>query len=1179
MPAIKEILARPVALNIEEVIKVDQNDADIIKSEIEEYVMTDSILDHFLRVLDRYQETPANPHEGIGIWVSGFFGSGKSSFAKLLGLALANREILGEGAAARLASRRPDSKKLQVFLKQITEKIPADAVIFDVSTDRGIRDGNQSMTEIMHKCFVRSLGYADSIDLTQLEIDLESEGQLDTFKAKYHEVFKKDWDAEKAKLSFALSQASRVMSVLEPATYPAADSWVKAAQNCADVTPGILAERGKTLMARRRPGHTLVFVVDEVGQFVARDVQKMLDLQALVQGLGRVGRGKMWLIVTSQEKLTELVGGLDDRRVELARLMDRFPLQVHLEPSDISEVTSRRILSKNAAGETLLRKQFEIHRGRLSTCTTVTAEYRLPELTAESFIRLYPLLPYQVELIINVVSGLRTQGGASRHVGGANRTIIKLAQQLLIHQDVALAEAEVGALVRIDQIYDLVSGNISSDLKGKISGIAAKVPHPFAEKVAKAICLLQFVRTFHRTPENIAACLHQAIDADSCVTQVKEALDLLEKAKQVRLGEDGYRIPSPAEDDWERLRDGVTPKPADSNETLRETVLKLWSPTPGHNLLGVKLFKAGLFLNERVVVDGGDVPFYLTLAPNEAEFTQAQKDLRTRSQSETKHVFWAARLNEKIDHHALEYFRSKEILKAKERGARTQAEISLVGEEKRRQTRYADDLRRLLREAILAGSIYFRGNDRSPEEGSVEVSKVAEVTLAKVIPEIFDRFEEAAARVTKGDLDAVLTVTNLHGLPPVFTSLDLLRTENGQTVFKTDTNPLLEVFTRIQNRVSYGETATGRYLVDDFDREPFGWDFEVVRLFVACLLRAGQIDVTSQGKLVESALSVDARNLFSNNNTFRAASFRPKQAMDFVQLVRAAENFKEVFGAAIQDISSPDSVATAIRAACMEPEEDLSAMHTILVSNGLPGASVLQQGLDQAKVIRNTGNEQTILTFNGAYKQIKEAIKRASDLAAQLTEPNLVTLHNARTVLHGEWSFLKTEADLAPKLEKRAEELADLLARETFYQSIPLIGQHAGSLRSEHKRLHSEASAQRSTVYAQAIAKVKSNPGWDDIALDQKQRLLQPLAACEGPAPATHAIPLIRADVDACPGRTQKVIEEIIRLIDGSRIVRLEVGEFFPGAIENQEQLDAALSGLREACEQQIGEGKKVFIQ
>ena len=1178
MSLIKELLARPVALNIEEVIKVDQNDAEIIKGEIDEYVMTDSILNHFIEVLAKYDGTPANPHEGIGIWVSGFFGSGKSSFAKLLGLALSNRDIVGQGAAARLEARRPDSKKLGVLLRQITEKIPGEAVIFDVSTDRGIRQGNQSMTEIMHRCFVRALGYADSIDLTQLEIDLESEGLLDSFKAKYKAIFSRDWDLEKAKIAFALSQASRVMHELEPKTFPSADSWVKAAQNRSDVTPRVLADRCKTLMSRRRPDRNLIFVVDEVGQFVARDVQKMLDLQALVQSLGVVGRGKMWLVVTSQEKLTELIGGLDDRRVELARLMDRFPLQVHLEPSDISEVTSKRILAKNAMGEKLLRGAFDKNRGRLTTCANVTANYRLPELTAESFISLYPLLPYQVELIIHVVSGLRTQGGAGRHVGGANRTIIKLAQQLLIHQDVALGDQPLGALVRIDQIYDLVSGNISSELKAKISGIASKVPHAFAEKVAKAICLLQFVPTFHRTAENIAACLHAAIDADSCLVQVKEALAALEQAKQVRLGDDGYRIPTPAEDDWERLRDGVTPKPADTNETLRDTVQKLWSPTPGYSMLGVKLFRAGLFLNERSVVEG-DVPFYLTLAKDETDFVAAQKELRGRSQKESKHVFWAARLNEKIEHHVLEFFRSKQILAAKERGARTQAEMALVGEEKRRQGRHADELRRLLREAILGGTIYFRGNDRSPEEGSVEVAKVAEAILAKALPEVYDRFEEAGARVSKADLEAVLSVTNLFGLSPIFTQLGMIHTENGQTVFKTESNPLLEVLTRIQNRVSYGETATGRFLTDEFEKEPFGWDFEMVRLLIACLMRSGKIDMTSQGKLIDSALSVDARNVFTNNNVFRAASFRPKQAMDFAQLIQANEYFKEVFGSSISDISSQEVVATAIRKACVEPEEDFSAMHTVLLSNSLPGVTVLQQGLDQAKVIRTTNDEQAILAFNGAHKQIKEAIKRASDLSAQLNEPNLLALRNARGVLKNEWEFLKDENGLDSPLKQKADELSDILERETFYQSIPLIGQHAAALRSEYEKRHEEASNQRLAAYSKAIEQVKAVPGWSNLDSAQQERLLAPLAACAVPAPKSHSVPLIRADIDACFGRLQRVVSEMLKLLEGTRIVRLEIGNYFSGAIETQEQLDSAIGALREACERQIAEGKKVFLQ
>src|SRR5947208_2281405 len=287
-----------------------------------------------------------------------------------------------------------------------------------------------------------------------------------------------------------------------------ADSWVKAVKNKADISPGKLAERANDLMKRRRPGQSLMFVVDEVGQFVARDVQKMLDLQALVQSLGRVGRGKMWLAVTSQEKLGELVGGLDDKRVELARLMDRFPLQVHLEPSDISEVTSRRVLSKNAAAQTALGKLFDEHRGRLMEHTRLTAEIKLPELTRDGFIDLYPLLPYQIDLIIQVVSGLRTQGGASKHVGGANRTIIKLAQQLLINPAVNLADEPLGQLVRLDQVYDLVEGNIGSEVRAKITAIAKEIEHPLAQPVAKVICLLQYVKNVHRTADNLAAARH-----------------------------------------------------------------------------------------------------------------------------------------------------------------------------------------------------------------------------------------------------------------------------------------------------------------------------------------------------------------------------------------------------------------------------------------------------------------------------------------------------------------------------------------------------------------------------------------------------------------------------------------------------------------------------------------------
>ena len=793
---IKGLFANDIHRRIEEVIKVDQTDQEIIREEISEYVVTNAIRDYYIEILERYWETPNKPHEGIAIWVSGFFGSGKSSFAKMLGLALENRQILGKGAANLFAQRTGDPKT-DVLLRNISEHVPTDGLIFDVSTDRGIRSGNQTLTEIIYRLFLQRLGYARDLDLAELEITLEAEDRLEQFKECHAKLFGKDWDTEKGKVAFAISQASRVMHELDPGLYPSADSWVKAAKGRADVTPGMLAERCKELLDRRRPGRSFLFVIDEVGQFVARDVQKMLDLQAVVQSLGRVGRGRMWIAVTSQEKLGELVGGLDDKRVELARLMDRFSIEVHLEPSDISEVTGKRVLSKNADAQKALRELFTEYRGRLTDNTRLTADIKLPELTAESFIELYPLLPYQIDLIIQVVSGLRTQGGTSKHVGGANRTIIKLAQQLLIHPGVNLAEQPLGTLGRIDQIYDLVAGNIASEIRGKIDSIGSKVVHPLAPAVAKAICLLQYVKSIHRTPENIAAALHPSVDADSRLPEVRDALDSLIKAHMVRLGDDGYRIPSPVEDDWERQRSSLSPKPGDVMRIHAEVIAGLWQPQPSHSLMGTKVFKAGLFFNGKEIVQG-DIPVHSALAEAGKDFESQVAEMRTRSQTETKSIFWTASINGSIDRETVEVFRSKEILSRKERGAQTKDETSLVAEEKIRLRRHQDELKRLIKQACLTGSIFFRGNDRSPGDGAVEIGQTAAGVLAKALPEVFDRFEEAAANVQKKDLDSLLTTENLKGLTPLFANLKLIRDQGGKIVFNVEIGPLDEVFSKIK---------------------------------------------------------------------------------------------------------------------------------------------------------------------------------------------------------------------------------------------------------------------------------------------------------------------------------------------------------------------------------------------
>ena len=1175
---IKELFALDIKRPIEEVIKVDQDDAQIVHDEIAEYIVTDAILKHYVKILRKYWETKNKPHEGIGIWVSGFFGSGKSSFAKMLGLALQDREILGQSAADLFAKRTGDNET-QVLLKQITEQIPTEAVIFDVSTDRGIRSGNQSITEIMYKLFLKNLGYAEDLDLAELEISLEEAGELKRFTEAYEAKHRQSWDKGKNKISFALVKASVVMHQLDPSTYTAPDSWVQAAKDKADITAGKLAERCRDLMARRRESKSLVFVVDEVGQFVARDVQKMLDLQAVVQNLGRISRGKAWLIVTSQEKLTELVSGLDDKRVELARLMDRFPIQVHLEPSDIAEVTSKRVLSKNADAEKLLRDLFTTHSGRLMANTKLSADIKLPELSTDRFMDLYPLLPYQIDLIIEVVSGLRTQGGASKHVGGANRTIIKLAQQLLIHPDVGLADRVVGSLASIDQIYDLVASNIPSEIRGKITAIERDIEHPFAQPVAKAICLLQYVQNIHRTAENIAATLHGAVAGDSMLTDVKQALEQLVSAHKVRLHDGQYRIPTPAEDDWETTRASIQASPGDINRLHAAIVSNLWEPKPSFNLEEAKTFKAGLTFNGRSVVEQ-DIRFNIAFAEAGSDFESRSAEARKRSQEDTKEVFWVAGLDDRIERATVEVHRSKEMLSRKERGARTKDETALVSEEKQRLSRSQGDLKRMLREAMLAGSIYFRGNERSPDDTVDTITKAANRVLSQVLPDVYNRFAEGAARVTTNDLNSLLTSESLRGVSAVFTQLGLLRDENGQAVLNADTGALKEVLDRIENKTSYGEIATGKFLIEDFTKEPFGWNLDVVRLFVVSLIRAGKIRATSKGTVIENAVSTDAKAAFTSNNMFKSCSFQKRvSGTDINDWLAAEEAFRGVFGKQLPEMQA-SAIATAIRAAVTTAEEELNEVLTVILTQSLPGKGVLQEAIDQMRTIRGGSEDDAITTFNAAYKGIKEAIKRGSELKSVLTEPALLGLRRAAGTLGDVWFFLKGEQDLPTGLTENAATLKDLLAKETFFRDLPSIDQAAAAIRAEYEKRLDAALSARSAAYTEVHAKLQGLDAWKDLNEAQQRRIEEPLKSRTGAtATSNTTIPFLRSELVACPQHYRTANKEMLKLIEGERLVTINAAEFFSDRIETPEQLDATLSTIKQRVEKLLGQGKKVLVQ
>jgi hypothetical protein len=347
------------------------------------------------------------------------------------------------------------------------------------------------------------------------------------------------------------------------------------------------------------------------------------------------------------------------------------------------------------------------------------------------------------------------------------------------------------------------------------------------------------------------------------------------------------------------------------------------------------------------------------------------------------------------------------------------------------------------------------------------------------------------------------------------------------------------------------------------------------------LLRAGKVEATSKGQVIESALSLDARNTFPNNNLFRQASFRPKvNETDMKDWADAAQAFEAAFGKAMPDISNAAVVASTIRAEVAAREVGVEDAHALLRENGLPGVEVLRSALDQMRSIRSGKEDNAILTFNTAHKEIREAVKRSAELAQALTAPRLHDLDRAKRALGTLWPILEEEPDLDPSRREHTEKLRDLMAKETFFRELPAIDEHTRKLEAEYQKLHQAAVQARVSAYEEALAKLKVMPGWEQLNEEQQKRVSVPLASRSDPKnAAAQSIPLLRADVHACPGLLSQAIEEALRHVDGNRVVRVTASSYFSGGIETEEQLDQALGGLKEQCLELIGAGKKILVQ
>jgi len=600
---IRDLLDRDLSKPIEEIVKVNNDDPETVFTELTEYIATDRIKAQYESLFSAMAAASQSPNEDIGVWISGFGGSGKSSFAKNLGYVLANREVLGASASS-LFLKQVDSKPVTEYVEFLNRTIPYEIFMFDVQVYLPARTYAEHIAEVMYRALLRDLDYAEDFHISELEIELEKEGKLASFQDLCRAEYQEEWrTVRKGSQNFARSSA--LLHRFDPRTFASMDSWLNILQTrpARRLSVKDLVEKMFDLCAIRRPGKTFAFIVDEMGQYIEVGGERVENLRALAEQFGReslerlkAGKipGPAWLILTSLDNLRDIDNyfGAGDR--DLPKLQDRFKHQIDLSPVGIGEVASRRVLRKKASQESTLRTLFRESGETLIENIELERSSRRTWLDEDQFVRYYPYLPHLIDLSVDIMVGIQRHPSALTQRGGSNRSIIKQSFEMLVSERTRLCDQPVGVLVSIDKIYELVEGNIPPERQKDILQIGQRFDghqdYPgLAARVAKAICLMEFAATnLPRTTKNISALLVQRVTEAPAKAAVSEILYLMKEARFIRESKDGWNLYS-----FDELR-----READALEGLKNAVGVINPRLPGwHNDLiqfGKKLVARGL---------------------------------------------------------------------------------------------------------------------------------------------------------------------------------------------------------------------------------------------------------------------------------------------------------------------------------------------------------------------------------------------------------------------------------------------------------------------------------------------------------------------------------------------------------------------------------------------------------
>lgn len=914
---IRDFFKKDINRNIETVIKAD--DRENIATEISEYVVTEEISKKITDFFSAY-----NNYAGAnGVWISGYFGSGKSHLLKILSYVLENKEYDGYHSGELFAEKVEDDAMLKADIIKAT-KTPSESVLFNIDQQAQITskaDAN-AILSVFYKVFYDHLGYYGfRPHVAEFEMWLDKQKIYEEFKIEFNKIFTKEW--EEARIDYfdpmvtdAIAEVLANIHNQEASKYKMILDEIESRQKQSIEDFCI---RVNDYINTKPKGFRLNFFVDEVGQYISDNTKLMLNLQTVAETLATKTNGNAWILVTSQEDMDAIVGELNKaQKDDFSRIQARFKIKIPLTSANLDEVIEKRLLDKNDKSQILLEEFYQTNQAHLQSLLSFSeagVQFKGYE-DDKDFANKYPFPSYQFDLFQQCRIGLSKHNAfQGKHSSVGERSMLGVFQQVIKE----IEEKNQNALVSFDLMFEGIKNELRGYIQNSIILAERNLTNSFEIKVLKTLFLVKYYDNFKTTKRNVSALLidDMEVDLKKHDEKIEEALTVLENQNYIQRNGDLYEFLT---DDERDIEEEI--KNTDIDEQAVTTLLKeiLFDEIIGDNRIIYDENKQAYDFTSKIngVIYGREKELEIELITD--DFYNDEGNIQSQTMGTTSMKLLLSPVPTFM--RDVRMFIKTIKYEMQNRSVNNSEQVKRILQEKLMQNNTRKiNLKSLANTALAEAKVFVNG------------SKLEMSTTADGKTKVFNAFQQLVASVYPN-------LRMLRGLSYSEDSIKSTIHSTQEVLFKGDDTTMSEAETEIINLINRRKRQNDRTSLNDvkteFSKKPYGWYPNAIWTYIAKLYKRAKVELTQNSNSLENE---EVLNAILNSANHGSTLLEIQANFDATLVNKLKETYKDAFDESCS-LREAKEVANAFKEKLKEMSIDVSQL--LVQRNTFPFVTNLQ---------------------------------------------------------------------------------------------------------------------------------------------------------------------------------------------------------------------------------------------